>query len=242
MEKPVHRVPWPTPPTLPAEPRGGTAGTRDVTTTFVAGLNHCPAGASIAAQAAVSSRLRSRPSSSAAASACSSTSLLSSARRPRPVRSSPRAWRTASSSLRATLTVTFDFDLRVEGDGDGVEADRLDRLVEDDLVALHLEAAGGHRVGEVAGRDRAVELAGLAGLADDDEGLAVELGGDRFGLVLAIEVAGLELGALGLEALASCPRSRGAPCPAAAGSCGHSRRGRGRRRPSGRGGRSVREG
>ena len=57
------------------------------------------------------------------------------------------------------------------------------------------------RVGEVAGRDRAVELAGLAGLADDDEGLAVELRGDRCGLALALEVAGLELGALGFEAL-----------------------------------------
>ena len=73
-------------------------------------------------------------------------------------------------------------DLRVEGDGDGVEADRLDRLVEGDLAARDREAAGVDRLGEVAGRDRAVELPGLAGLADDDEGLAVELGGDRLGL------------------------------------------------------------
>ena len=63
------------------------------------------------------------------------------------------------------------------------------------------EAAGRHRVGEVAGRHRAVELAGLAGLADDDEGLAVELRGDRSGLALALEVAGFELGALGFEPL-----------------------------------------
>ena len=70
-------------------------------------------------------------------------------------------------------------------------------------LARDREAAGGRsHLGDVAGRDRAVELPGLAGLADDDEGLAVELGGDLLGLALALEVAGLELGPLGLEALA----------------------------------------
>ena len=59
----------------------------------------------------------------------------------------------------------------------------------------------GHRLGEVAGRDRTVEHAGLAGLADDDEALAVQLLADDFGLLAALEVAGLELGALRLEML-----------------------------------------
>ena len=80
-----------------------------------------------------------------------------------------------------------------------VHADRLDRIVEDDLVAHHREAAFGDRGRDVAGVDRTVEDAGLAGLAQHDEGLAVELGGDGGGFGLALQVARFELGALGLE-------------------------------------------
>ncbi len=61
------------------------------------------------------------------------------------------------------------------------------------------EAGFGDRLGDVARRDRAVELAALAGLADDDDAQPVELAGDRFRLALAIEVGGLELRPLGLE-------------------------------------------
>ena len=60
---------------------------------------------------------------------------------------------------------------------------------------------GGDRLGEVAGRNRTVEHAGLAGLADEDEALAVELLADGLGFLAALEVAGLELGALRLEVL-----------------------------------------
>ena len=81
------------------------------------------------------------------------------------------------------------------------EADGLDRLVELDLVAADGEALGGQQFGDVAGRHRAVELAGLAGRAHDDEALAVELLGDLAGLRLALEGAGFELGALALELL-----------------------------------------
>src|SRR4029077_8373576 len=54
----------------------------------------------------------------------------------------------------------------------------------------------------VARRDRAVELAALAGLADEHDGLSVELLGDRLGLLLQLEIAGLDVGALRLEAIA----------------------------------------
>ena len=75
----------------------------------------------------------------------------------------------------------------------GVQAQRLDRPVEHDLAAVDGEAARRDELGDVARRHRAVELAGVAGLADGEEGLAVELGGDRLGLLLQLEVARLEL-------------------------------------------------
>src|SRR3954451_22810960 len=53
-------------------------------------------------------------------------------------------------------------DLRVEAHRDGVQAERLYRRVERHLLAVQGEAAGRHGPGEVAGRDRAVEHAGLA--------------------------------------------------------------------------------
>ena len=74
-------------------------------------------------------------------------------------------------------------------------------VVSDDLVAVDREAAGRDGLGDVAGRHRAVELAGLAGLADHREALAVELFGDLRGLALQLEVAGLELRALRFEPL-----------------------------------------
>src|SRR5690606_25690981 len=57
------------------------------------------------------------------------------------------------------------------------------------------------QIGDVARRDRAVELAGFARRADCDEALAVERPGDLGGFFLALEVARLELGALALELL-----------------------------------------
>ena len=61
----------------------------------------------------------------------------------------------------------LDRDLRMEVDLDLVRAQRLDRLVELDLAALDLDACGGGAVGDVARGDRAVELQGLGGLADE---------------------------------------------------------------------------
>ena len=62
-----------------------------------------------------------------------------------------------------------------------------------------VKPARGHRVGDVARGDRAVELAALAGLADDDDGDAVELLRHLLRLAAALEILGLELGALLLE-------------------------------------------
>ena len=91
--------------------------------------------------------------------------------------------------------------LGVERDADRLQAQRLDGPVEHDLAPVDGEAARGHELGDVARGHGAVELAGVAGLADGEEGLAVELGGDRLGLLLELEVARLELGAVLLEAL-----------------------------------------
>src|SRR5690606_34164972 len=74
------------------------------------------------------------------------------------------------------------------------------RPVEKNLVAIDRETAGGDDVGDIAGRDRAVQLARVASLSDGDERLALELGGDGLSLALAGEVVGLELGALAFEA------------------------------------------
>ena len=54
---------------------------------------------------------------------------------------------------------------------------------------------------DVARRDRAVELAGVAGGADQDEALAFDLGGNGFGFFLVLQVGGFELGAAAVEHL-----------------------------------------
>jgi hypothetical protein len=90
----------------------------------------------------------------------------------------------------------------MEADAELVQAERLDRAVEQDLAALDGNAACRHDLGDVARADRAVELAAVAGLADDDEAFAGELAGDGFGFRFQFEIAGLELRALALEALA----------------------------------------
>ena len=68
--------------------------------------------------------------------------------------------------------------------------------------AVDREAARLDHVGDVAGRDRAVKLAAVAGLADQDEGLAVQLLGDGLGVLLALQIVGFELRLLGLEIFA----------------------------------------
>src|SRR5262245_48842148 len=93
-------------------------------------------------------------------------------------------------------------DLGVKLDAELVQPKRLDRPVQHHLAPLDGEAAFGDGFGDVAGRNRAVELAGVAGLADNDEALSVELGRHGLGVALELEVARFELGALALEALA----------------------------------------
>src|SRR5262249_6425457 len=59
-----------------------------------------------------------------------------------------------------------------------------------------------HRVGDVAWADRAVKLAAVAGLTDQDEGFSVELLTDDFGFLLLLEIARFELRFLSLEIVA----------------------------------------
>ena len=95
--------------------------------------------------------------------------------------------------------------------------------VEPHLAALDGEAAGAGDVGNVARRHRAVELAGLAGLAQHHEGLALQRHGDALGFLAGLQVACLELNLVAFEALAA--RLVGAQRLAlrARGSCAHSR-------------------
>ncbi len=90
----------------------------------------------------------------------------------------------------------------MELDAHLVQAERLDRPVEHHLPPLYGEAAFGHRRGDVAGGDRAVELTGVASLADHDEALAAELALHRLRFRFELEIAGLELCPVALEALA----------------------------------------
>ncbi len=94
-----------------------------------------------------------------------------------------------------------DDHFRMQGDADLVQAERLDRLVEDHLAAIDGEAGGGHAVRDVAVGDRAEQHAGLARLADDDDLGAVHLLGDLLGFLLALEVGRFDLRALRLETL-----------------------------------------
>ena len=118
------------------------------------------------------------------------------------MRSSPLAWRSASSSRAGDVDVDRHRDFGVEVERHRVDADGLDRVGEVDLAAGDGEAVGAQRLGDVARADRAVELAGFARLADDDDGLAVEARGDAGGRFAALGVALFDRGALDLELLA----------------------------------------
>src|SRR3546814_14001238 len=56
-------------------------------------------------------------------------------------------------------------DFGVKRDPNVMDAERLDRAIEDDLVLRYLRTVSFQRLGEVAGRNRAVELAGVRCLA-----------------------------------------------------------------------------
>src|SRR5690606_28006920 len=87
-------------------------------------------------------------------------------------------------------------DFRMEADGDLGDADGLDRSLQLDLAAADLEAGFVENLGDVASGYRTVKLAGLGSGADDDEALAVQLLGNGFGFLLALEVARFQLDAL----------------------------------------------
>src|SRR5262245_41708426 len=89
----------------------------------------------------------------------------------------------------------------MQRDCDVGDADRLDRLVQLDLAAGDREALCCQQVGNVAGGNRTVELAGFACRADDNKVFAVQLFSDLLGFGLALQIAGLELSALALEFL-----------------------------------------
>src|SRR4029077_9633313 len=77
-------------------------------------------------------------------------------------------------------------------DRDLVGAQRLERLLEVDLVPVDLDPAPGQRVGDVLRRDRAVQLADLADLDAHREGRAPDPGGRDLGvlpLALALVLA-----------------------------------------------------
>src|SRR3984957_2886412 len=69
------------------------------------------------------------------------------------------------------------------------------------MAAFNLVPGGGQRLGDVARRHGAVELTGLARLADDDHLDAVELGRHLVRAALEFGVARLEIGATNLEFL-----------------------------------------
>ncbi len=82
-----------------------------------------------------------------------------------------------------------------------MQADRLDRMVQFNLVAVQGETIGRDDVGDVAGRNGTIELAGFTSRAHDDEAFTVELVGNGLGFVLAFQVLGFELSALAFELL-----------------------------------------
>ncbi len=70
-------------------------------------------------------------------------------------------------------------------------------------LPLDGEAAGLGELGDVAGRDGAVELAGLAGLAEHHKNLPGELFGDSLRLLAGLQIARLQLCLVAVEALAA---------------------------------------
>src|SRR5690606_32948732 len=92
-------------------------------------------------------------------------------------------------------------DLGVQADQHLVDAQRLDRRVQDDLRALDLAAFGADGLSDVATGDRTVQLAGFASLTDHNVALTVDLVGDLLSVGLVLLVALLDGDALDFEGL-----------------------------------------
>jgi hypothetical protein len=80
-----------------------------------------------------------------------------------------------------------------------VDAQGLERAVEADLEPLDRDAGSRERLGDVAGIDRAIQLTGLTGLTQHRDAAAVDLRSRRGGVLLALQVGGLELDPAPLE-------------------------------------------
>ena len=104
-------------------------------------------------------------------------------------------------------------DLRMEDDSDVVQAEAFQCPLKHDLVAVDLQVHGFASLGDVPRGDRAVEIAAFGSLPDDDDGESLNFGGDGFGLLLALEVAGFDLGPVALEAGAVLGRGAGRLAP-----------------------------
>src|SRR4051794_16575394 len=93
-----------------------------------------------------------------------------------PARSGAAGQRAARARRALALRLDDDRDLgrhpREDLDRDLVGPERLERLVELDLVSVDVDAAARQRVGDVLRRDRAVELAALTDLDAHREGRA----------------------------------------------------------------------
>src|SRR6202044_1578616 len=70
------------------------------------------------------------------------------------------------------------FDLRMQRQRNGVTADGLDRSVERDLIAVDAESGAADQADKIARRDRAEQLTGFRGLAQNGEAVPIELLGD----------------------------------------------------------------
>ena len=81
-----------------------------------------------------------------------------------------------------------------------MQTECLDHLIEVHLAAPHCEPGLSNHGGDVAGVDRAIELAGLAGLANHNNRQAIHALGNGFGLLARLKIIGFQLDTLYLEA------------------------------------------
>ena len=130
--------------------------------------------------------------------------------------------------LAAGLLVGFVLRTRdVEADGaenfgvkldlGGRQSEGFDRLVEDDLIAVDGEAALGDHRSDVAGRDRTIKLAGIAGGADDARTTCPRAWWKPPRLRPCAQGCPLRVGRGGHQTLSCCLRLPEAPFSAAAG-------------------------
>ena len=83
-----------------------------------------------------------------------------------------------------------------------VQAQRFDRVGQFDLLACDGEACFNHFARNVAGVDRAIQLAGFASLANQNNGQTIKFLADLFSFGALFKVDGFKLGALGFKMFA----------------------------------------